>query len=259
MGTKQIRELPEQTSPAADDVVVIQQAFDNINKKVKVSNFAGVDANAIHDNVAGEIAAITEKVTPVANDIILIEDSADSNSKKKVKISNVSGGGGSTEHNPIWKAGEFDYPASSPAPLDTDTGTNGTIKRQLFDDTTNETVKQIFKVPSDINSAGTVTFKLYGYAAVAAANDVIFLLQHAAAGAGESWDLAFTDESSGAKTCSATQDDIEVFTWTETVANLGWTAGDQVRIKITRDASNVLDTLVDDFGLTMFEIDIPRT
>ena len=48
----------------------------------------GVSA-AIHDNVAGEIVAITEKTLPVGADEILIEDSAASNSKKSAKISNL--------------------------------------------------------------------------------------------------------------------------------------------------------------------------
>ena len=50
----------------------------------------GLDADAIHDNVSGEINAITEKTTPVDDDVILIEDSADSYNKKKVKKSNFS-------------------------------------------------------------------------------------------------------------------------------------------------------------------------
>ena len=53
----------------------------------------GADADAIHDNVAGEIAAITEKTVPVGTDLLIIEDSADSNNKKKVQIGNLPGGG----------------------------------------------------------------------------------------------------------------------------------------------------------------------
>lgn len=52
------------------------------------------DADAIHDNVAGEIAALTEKETPVDADLILIEDSQDGNAKKKVQVGNLPGGGG---------------------------------------------------------------------------------------------------------------------------------------------------------------------
>ncbi len=50
------------------------------------------DDDAIHDNVPGEIDAITEKVTPVGADQIIIEDSAAGDAKKKVQISNLPAG-----------------------------------------------------------------------------------------------------------------------------------------------------------------------
>lgn len=46
----------------------------------------GADGTAIHDNVAGEIAAIATKATPTTSDVLLIEDAADSNNKKKITI-----------------------------------------------------------------------------------------------------------------------------------------------------------------------------
>jgi len=47
------------------------------------------DPDAIHDNVASEISAITEKVTPVSWDFLLIEDSADTNNKKRIQVWNL--------------------------------------------------------------------------------------------------------------------------------------------------------------------------
>jgi hypothetical protein len=52
----------------------------------------GADADAVHVNVAGEIAALTEKVTPVAADHVLMEDSEAGNVKKRVLMSNMLGG-----------------------------------------------------------------------------------------------------------------------------------------------------------------------
>ena len=52
------------------------------------------DADAVHDNVAGEISAVTEKAVPVSGDLLLIEDSAAGNVKKRVQIGNLPGGGG---------------------------------------------------------------------------------------------------------------------------------------------------------------------
>ena len=50
------------------------------------------DSAAIHDNVASEISAITEKGTPVSSDLLIIEDSADSNSKKSIQLGNLPAG-----------------------------------------------------------------------------------------------------------------------------------------------------------------------
>lgn len=52
------------------------------------------DSNTVHTNVAGELAAITLKATPVSNDILLIEDSAASNAKKRITVGSLPSGGG---------------------------------------------------------------------------------------------------------------------------------------------------------------------
>lgn len=52
-------------------------------------NMIDEDEDAIHDNEAGEIAAITEKTTIHADDLVLLEDSEASNAKKKAKTSNI--------------------------------------------------------------------------------------------------------------------------------------------------------------------------
>jgi hypothetical protein len=56
----------------------------------------GTDDDAIHDNVSGEIQAVTEKTVPVDADIVLIEDSAASYAKKRVQLGNLPGGSGGT-------------------------------------------------------------------------------------------------------------------------------------------------------------------
>lgn len=59
---------------------------------------AATDDAAIHDDEAGEINAITEKMSVADDDVFLIEDSAASYAKKRVKASNLpSGGGGGTD------------------------------------------------------------------------------------------------------------------------------------------------------------------
>lgn len=62
--------------------------FTNLNTSVEA---------AIHEDVAGEIAAITAKTTPAGSDVILIEDSAASNAKKSITYTNFAAGLSITE------------------------------------------------------------------------------------------------------------------------------------------------------------------
>lgn len=91
-----INSFTEKTSPVGADVLLIEDsAASYAKKRVQITNLpTGSDADAIHDNVASEISAITEKSTPVSADLLLIEDSADSNNKKRVQVGNLPGGGG---------------------------------------------------------------------------------------------------------------------------------------------------------------------
>lgn len=86
--------ITEKTTPVGTDLILIEDsAASNAKKKVQITNLpTGSDADAIHDNVGGEINAITEKTTPVGTDLLLIEDSAASNAKKKVQITNLPTG-----------------------------------------------------------------------------------------------------------------------------------------------------------------------
>lgn len=63
---------------------------------------SGSDSTAIHDNVSGEIVAITEKTYTASADLVLIEDSEASNAKKKVQMSNMHKTSGMGDTIPIY-------------------------------------------------------------------------------------------------------------------------------------------------------------
>lgn len=186
---------------------------------------------------------------------------ADSTQATGMKWAAPAGGSGTPEPNPTYAAGSFDYPAANPAPLDTDASfTNGTIKRQLFDDTTNESVLGQFKVPSDIDTTGNVTLKLYGYPVTAASANVVFVFGHSSVAADADIDAAYTYVSSDTQAVINTQDDLNVITWT--FAASAWAGSEQCRFILLRDPAGTYtgtDSLTGDFGVTYFEIDIPRS
>ena len=76
------------TIPTTTGIAVTVSDTTNINVTITGGNNI-FDPNAIHDNIAAEILAVTEKVTPISADLLFIEDSADSNNKKRIEIGNL--------------------------------------------------------------------------------------------------------------------------------------------------------------------------
>lgn len=117
----------------------------------------GPDADAIHDNVSGEISAVTEKTTPVSGDLLLIEDSAASNAKKKVQIGNLPGGGGSSappygfDADQLLSPNNADWKINALAPLSADSN-NAALLVRLFDDTTEEGVGFQVRIPTGVTN-----------------------------------------------------------------------------------------------------------
>jgi hypothetical protein len=171
-----------------------------------------------------------------------------------------SGGGSKPDFTADFPAGSWDYPSTNPAPLDTDTSfTNGQIKRHLFDDTTEEFVEAVFQIPSDIDTSASVTFETYGYSVTAAASKNIELkFYHSPVSNGEDIDASYSFIVSTDKSVSGTQDYVDRITWSGLVSTLGWTANEQVRIKLSRIAPSV-NNLSGDYGITHFRITIPRS
>ena len=121
-------------------------------------------------------------------------------------------------------------------------------------------MNESFEVPSDLDTAGTVTFRCYVSAKTAAASKNIALtFGHLALNDSEDWDPSspYTDEDSGDVAIDATQDDVTEVTWTETVSNLAWTASDLVLFRISRPVASA-NNLVGDMYLFSTSITIPR-
>jgi len=129
-----------------------------------------------------------------------------------------------------------------------------------FDDTGPEYMQSSFRVPADLGAgASSVTFEIMGSAATAAASKNVkftfdFLevaddgLMTGAYGSSEVWD----DQS-----ISATQDDMDIISNTETITNLGWTAGNMIYYRLYRSAATTTN-LSGDYDVISFYIRIPQ-
>ena len=134
-------------------------------------------------------------------------------------------------------------------PTYTEIGTNKKQAVMAFDDTTQQYLSGTLKVHADIDTTGTVTFRVYGRPATAAASKgVVFDLDHWPIANNEAGDTVnWTTENSGKQIPSSVSNNDDIFTWTETVTNLGWTAGDSVKFRLSRDTGDGNDDLVGDY------------
>ena len=143
------------------------------------------------------------------------------------------------------------------APVVSVVGANRTKRTAQFDDTTEEYRNGKFVVPGTIDTTGTVTFRAYIWAATAvAARFVELRFGHRPMSTSDNWDVAWVNEDSGDEAIDATQDDITIAEWTETVTNLGWLADDLVGFRISRIAPGGTN-LVGDMNWDFFAIEIP--
>ena len=147
-------------------------------------------------------------------------------------------------------------PPANGAPLALLDGTNVDTFVRAFDDTTEEFAHGKFRVPDNM-VAGTVTFSVAVMAKTwAFPKNVQHRLGHVPLADSDDFDVAYSNEDSGDRSIDATQDDILIHTWTETVANLGWTAGDLVLFRYSRIAPTILN-LAGDLYLLHLTIKIP--
>ena len=133
------------------------------------------------------------------------------------------------------------------------------INVRTFDPTTEEYMQGTFVVPADMDTTGTITFEVQGWATTvhASNNLVAFRFGHRAIADSEAIDGTYTNEDSGDLTTDAVQDDLDIFTWTETRANLGWVAGDMILYRFSRIDASATE-LASDYRVYNFFIRIPR-
>jgi hypothetical protein len=145
------------------------------------------------------------------------------------------------------------------APTEKISGTNVKKLTAAFDDTTEEYRNGKFIVPSTIDTSGTVNFTAWVMPKTAAASKNVQLrFGHSPIADSEDYDVAYTNEDSGDKAVSATQDDMTKIEWTETASNLGWLSEEIVYFRISRIDATAND-LADDLYWDTFEIEIPLT
>lgn len=177
-----------------------------------------------------------------------------------ISLEAAAGGGSKPDKEITYLPGSFESNNANPASLEFLNGTNVDTMVRAFDDTTVEYVNGKFVVPGDVNTGGTVTFRMYGMAATAAASRFVeFTFESTGRNDAEDFDIAYADTIiSGDLAIDTTQDNLQEDTWSETITNLGWAANDLVFFRLSRTPPTGTD-LTGDFYLFSFTIEIPRT
>jgi len=138
-------------SPTNDNVLTADSSKSGGIKWAEGGGGGGTDTNAIHDNVASEISAVTTKAIPTGGDYILIEDSADSNNKKKITVGTLPTGGGgeaNTASN-VGTAGTGVFKQKTGIDLEFKNINAGSNKISITNDTTNNEI-DIDVLPANI-------------------------------------------------------------------------------------------------------------
>ena len=129
---------------------------------------------------------------------------------------------------------------------------------RAFDQTTEEYVISTFAVPPNLDTAGTVTFEVWGKrASGTGAANVGFTFWHRALADSEAIDGAYTAVDSGALACDTTDGDLDYFTFTASVSTLAWAANDLVTFQFSRDTS-VASNLAADYYVWQIRLRIPQ-
>lgn len=205
------------------------------------------------DSLSANLLYILPTTAPTAGQIL------SSDASNVLSWIDAGGGGGNKEIT--WLPGSFESNNANPASLQFLNGTNVDTMVRAFDDTTQEYVEGKFVVPSEIDTSGTVTFRVYVMAATADATNrnIEFTFEHLALNGSEDFDPSspYTSEVSGDIDTGTTQDNVIEFTWTETVSNLAWAANDLVIFRLSRTDPSATE-LSGDAYLFSFTVQIPR-
>jgi len=156
-------------------------------------------------------------------------------------------------------AGSWNYPPANPAPLETVVGTNGEMSGHAFHKTTEEFIvlQPAFRVPANLDAAGTIYFYVEGFAKTADGNEIQFRFSYSSRAKGENWDSAYSTEDSGDYVTDAQQDELDEVAWSMPASNL--TAGDLLRIMLSRIAIDNGSIVNGDYYVTNLCIRIPVT
>lgn len=201
-----------------------------------------------------------QEATIAASDEVIFADASDSFQLKKDTVQGIldlaGGGGGSSTELIYYNASDLDLIESSVPTLTTLTGSSVVTRVLAFDDVNEDRANGKFRVPDNIDTSGTVNIYFKVIAEVAEEKDAVMNWEGVARADGEDYDATLVTKTETISFTS-TQDQIHEGVISDTVANFGWAAGDDVFWYISRTPSSPNDSLIDSVYLFGVAIEIP--
>jgi hypothetical protein len=173
----------------------------------------------------------------------------------------ITGGGAMPDWQQHWTASALlpiEHATNSIPPTIKEEGANVDLLVLAFDDAADECRGGTFTVPSEVDTSGSVEFRVVWYSPTATTGDIVWDFRHIGRTEGDAWDAALTTETSSADTTQGTIDLVTTTVWTETISNAGWAADDLIEFEVCRDADNGSDTLAGDAYMISFAVVVPR-
>lgn len=212
----------------------------------------GRNAGTTGDVAAFTIGGLTEKATPVAGDWVVIDDSAASNAFKKVSVANLSSLV-NTKPQIVHLPASAELPTSAAAAKSTHATTAYGRPVLLYDASTDEAAAWTGVLPATYAGGGLTVDLVWGSATGATTGNCIWLV--AIESTTPDADSMNTDNfgadntvTDAAPTSANTSVTAQV-TFTDGADMGSLAAGEMYRIRVTRDADNVSDTLAGDAEL----------
>ena len=215
------------------------------NLKSKVSA-----PGALITNDAGEIAALTDKPTPVGADLMIIEDSADTNKKKRVSLSNFLFPRYIFFAENMNSPNNADFGINSLAPASPDSANNAIIIRQ-FDDTTIQAVSMNIRIPLN---AKNFTVSFVGRAQTAPGGPVNIDTGLTGRSIRNNVAVPVWWQVTNGIFAIPTNTRYQFFSTSYLLSDLGILPDDVLQLEFYRTANGVNDTLVGNFNLWNIKI-----
>jgi len=178
---------------------------------------------------------------------------------ESTKDTSGSGGGGKPNWHLTLHADQLTlHTRGNPATSDSVTVSSNIFPVLLFDAATTEAAGFHATLPADLATSGTVTYTVaFKCQSIEVGKNAGWRVQSLSLANQENLSLSEVNIESDPHSLFASTSRIEVLSWTSDISTLGWTAGDYISFRVSRNVS-VTNDAENDLALIAVSVSAPR-